>query len=112
MRIFLAMIATLFFSTQTFASCSDYYNGLRQHETAAAKLMSTMPGTAISLMSCLGGCSNQPQSERAGCALAACGLICIAIGFEHCTNFVTRAAALDLHKKRLRAYGRHHGCIN
>ena len=92
------------------ADCNACYAGLRQIETERLRIISDLPGTGAALLACYASCQGQPEDQKAGCVITACGLTCLSIGFEHCVEFVVRVAPLEQQSERQKTYCRLHSC--
>jgi|GEM_PF-1062197 len=81
------------------SECADYYRAKKDLDRQQQKLLIDYPGTAVTLGACMGGCSG--ESDPASCALVACGLACIAIGFDNCANFFSETYTLEQYAKQV-----------
>ena len=98
----------LVFSELSLSDCSDYFRGRKYYEVQERNLLFSYPGTAVAVGTCMASCSNDKNPEE--CAIVACGLTCIVVGFENCKNFFSEAYALQQYKKRLEEFYR--GCTS
>lgn len=103
-------VAVLTLASVAQANCDQCFSAKQSVSVERGRLLADFPGTGATLLACMATCSEQPESDRAGCILAACGMGCLIIGMDNCYNFFNRMAAVESRSKEVDTFCRMRSC--
>ena len=69
--------------------------GRAVYAKAYTDLISEYPGTAATLETCIATCTREPKHDRAACFIAGCGVACLIIGMDNCTEYYGQKLEID-----------------
>lgn len=104
------MLVFVAFAPGASANCDECFAAKQSVSLERGRLLADFPGTGATLVACMATCSEQPEGDRAGCVLAACGMGCLFIGMDHCYNFFNRMAAVQSRANEVENFCRARSC--